>query len=62
MVGVLQMRVNISNGPRLALYHPKIQVVEYFPEHCPARAAIEVSALPEEVLVEIKNIVCSDYP
>ena len=61
MVGALQMRVNISNGPRLALYHPKIQVVEYFPEYCPARAAIEVSALSKEGVTEISGIVCSDY-
>ena len=26
-------RANISNGPRIALYHSKIQVVEYFFDH-----------------------------
>ena len=33
---------------------------KYFSEHRPARAAIEVSALPKGGLVEIKCIVCSD--
>ena len=35
---------------------------KYFSEHRPARAAIEVSALPKGGLVEIKCIVCSDLP
>ncbi len=33
MDGVFQRQVNISNGPQLALYHSKIQVVEYFFDH-----------------------------
>ncbi len=33
---------------------------KYFSEHRPARAAIEVSALPKGGLVEIKCIVCND--
>ena len=33
---------------------------KYFSQHRPARAAIEVSALPKGGLVEIKCIVCSD--
>jgi len=33
---------------------------QYFSEHRPARAAIEVSALPKGGLVEIKCIVCKD--
>jgi len=35
---------------------------KYFSEHRPARAAIEVSALPKGGLVEIKCIVCSNLP
>ena len=33
---------------------------KYFSEHRPARAAIEVSALPKGGLVEVKCIVCKD--
>jgi 2-iminobutanoate/2-iminopropanoate deaminase len=33
---------------------------KYFSEHRPARAAIEVSALPKGGLVEIKCVVCND--
>jgi len=33
---------------------------EYFSEHRPARAAIEVNALPKGGLVEVKCIVCKD--